>query len=651
MNMTVVLISKRSVEMLVLVLCLLSLVALNVVAPFTGASHLEEDMPNKEELPDSARAILDDDKPLSDEMLKSIVKEYSESVKHTMDSEMERLIGELEGEASSPGGTANDSQEDEEHLNRLKRANEQASDEIKTRIGLASDTSGALPQWSPGQAAADLVSAASSRLQAAGSFTGDKLRSLTSRVSKKIPARLRRFFRWPSFASFKAKFNKNYSTREELYRQMIYLRNQVVVGIQRVRFLFRRDKHITKATQFADWTKEEYHDVHNNPEAETQADAAQFGHLDAAAKAKLQQVASSGKNAFGQPLVLAKKATDGSSSNKRKVSEFSGDEQKRQRNKRNANEDDDDEDEYDELGDSEEEDLDIMLEEEGMEDAPMTSEEEFKLLEQFSNAKLTDEELTEVTDMADEALALNSDFKRIDLRDTGCISESENQDNCGNCYSQVIVGAASYYRCMASEDKSQMRFHSRFVSDCGHYLPLESGKQAQIKACRGGRMSHAFLFAKTLGMQRYGEYQIARMGTDWKKDDCAYAKPSDILNPGWKLIPIQQFRESTYTTLTLGEVDLHLRSVGPVFCNIRTWAGFKDFGGGIYDGLQDDETRTEIHSVLIVGHDMDSKGRDYYIVKNSHGVNWGEDGFFRIYNESLSYFGVFYLGLAPQSVE
>lgn len=53
--------------------------------------------------------------------------------------------------------------------------------------------------------------------------------------------------------------------------------------------------------------------------------------------------------------------------------------------------------------------------------------------------------------------------------------------------------------------------------------------------------------------------------------------------------------------------------------------GFMNYGGGIYSGCPDFATSAGLinHAVILVGYDANGN----YIIKNSWGTSWGEDGF------------------------
>lgn len=69
--------------------------------------------------------------------------------------------------------------------------------------------------------------------------------------------------------------------------------------------------------------------------------------------------------------------------------------------------------------------------------------------------------------------------------------------------------------------------------------------------------------------------------------------------------------------------------------NPQVYSDFMSYKGGIYHhtGLTDHVNPFELtnHAVLLVGYGRcHMTGQKYWIVKNSWGSSWGEDGYFRI---------------------
>lgn len=81
------------------------------------------------------------------------------------------------------------------------------------------------------------------------------------------------------------------------------------------------------------------------------------------------------------------------------------------------------------------------------------------------------------------------------------------------------------------------------------------------------------------------------------------------------------------------KLELVLR--GPMAVAFEVYSDFMLYKEGIYHhtGLQDDFNPFELtnHAVLLVGYGTDPEsGEKFWIVKNSWGTSWGEDGYFRI---------------------
>jgi len=82
-------------------------------------------------------------------------------------------------------------------------------------------------------------------------------------------------------------------------------------------------------------------------------------------------------------------------------------------------------------------------------------------------------------------------------------------------------------------------------------------------------------------------------------------------------------------------MKLELVHHGPMAVAFQVYDDFFHYRTGIYyhTGLRDPFNPFELtnHAVLLVGYGTDAaSGMDYWIVKNSWGASWGENGYFRI---------------------
>jgi len=94
--------------------------------------------------------------------------------------------------------------------------------------------------------------------------------------------------------------------------------------------------------------------------------------------------------------------------------------------------------------------------------------------------------------------------------------------------------------------------------------------------------------------------------------------------------------KSTTRRMTNSEsIKSEISTMGPVVTGMKTYEDFMTYNGGIYEYKWGRET--DPHAVTIVGYGYDSARRNgYWIIRNSWGPKWGENGYFRIYFNSVN---------------
>lgn len=110
-----------------------------------------------------------------------------------------------------------------------------------------------------------------------------------------------------------------------------------------------------------------------------------------------------------------------------------------------------------------------------------------------------------------------------------------------------------------------------------------------------------------------------------------------------QLIPITRY--GSLRSPEREELKAALIDHGPLVAEMAVMSGFGSYTGGVYEHSGEESVSDINHQVVIVGYD-DRQG--CWIVKNSWGPEWGEDGYFRIaYGDCMIEHYLLYVDFSP----
>jgi len=194
----------------------------------------------------------------------------------------------------------------------------------------------------------------------------------------------------------------------------------------------------------------------------------------------------------------------------------------------------------------------------------------------------------------------------IDWRAKNAVTPVKNQGQCGSCWSFSTTGAIEGIN--AIKTGKLVSVSEQELIDCD---------RKKDQGCNGGMMDDAFTFViNNKGLASEAAYPYT--ATD---GICSKTKSKTVVAhiTGYEDVPSNS------------EADL-LKAVAmqPVSVAIEAdQKSFQLYTGGVYDAT-DCGTQLD-HGVLVVGYGVDStSNKPFWIIKNSWGPTWGEDGFIRI---------------------
>jgi C1A family cysteine protease len=195
--------------------------------------------------------------------------------------------------------------------------------------------------------------------------------------------------------------------------------------------------------------------------------------------------------------------------------------------------------------------------------------------------------------------------------DNGGVTPVKNQGQCGSCWSFSTTGAleGAYF----VKYGSLVSFSEQQLVDCDK---IRNG--GSDNGCNGGLMDNAFSWiSKNDGLCSEDDYPYIS-GTTKARGDCsssctnvkgsAVSKFVDVPHSSDKQMMLALMKHPVAVAIQADERAFQLYSSGVL-------------KGSCGTGLD--------HGVLAVGYGSDTDG-DYYVVKNSWGETWGENGYIRL---------------------
>jgi len=196
----------------------------------------------------------------------------------------------------------------------------------------------------------------------------------------------------------------------------------------------------------------------------------------------------------------------------------------------------------------------------------------------------------------------------VDWRKKGVVNPVKDQQSCGSCWAFSAIG--SLESAYAIKTGKLVSLSEQQLVDCSTSYGNEG--------CNGGLMDQAFdyIIKSSHGEDTEGAYPYEA------RDGACRFKKADVAATMSKYVDVAAEDEKALADA--------VANVGPVSVAICVTSDFQFYGGGVYNSKSCSSSPSALnHGVVAVGFD-DTSATPFWIVRNSWGSGWGENGYIRM---------------------
>lgn len=211
----------------------------------------------------------------------------------------------------------------------------------------------------------------------------------------------------------------------------------------------------------------------------------------------------------------------------------------------------------------------------------------------------------------------------INWREKGAVTPVKDQGNCGSCWAFSATGGleGQHFR----KTGELVHLSEQNLVDCS----------AENDGCNGGLMHKAYQYVmnnKGINTEETYPYE----GLD---NECRYnATVVGSTVTSFEILPSDD-EESLKDALA---------NIGPVTVGVdSSLSSFHEYSEGVYDDPKCGSKEIG-HAMLVVGYDTDAEGGDYWLVKNSWGATWGDQGYIKIARNKGNLCGIATYAVYPE---